>query len=246
MEYYFTENKNVDIINSCLLINGFEYKHLIRVLRKKVNDNLTISDGIRNIYKCKIVEITKTDIVCEIVSKDYNLYESELMVNLFVSPLRNSDRFEFLIEKVVELGVFEIFPVISKYTVVKDRFSETKMNRLRKIIVGAMGQSQRCYLPLLHNTVTFENFLGITNEKLNKIVYYEHSDNTIKKQITNSVNEINILIGPEGGFDKDEIEILLKNNWQVESLGERKLRTETAAIISVFEQLIKHKGKDIL
>jgi 16S rRNA (uracil1498-N3)-methyltransferase len=246
MEYYFTENKNVDIINSRLLINGFEYKHLIRVLRKKVNDNLTITDGIRNIYKCKIVEITKTDIVCEIVSKDYNLYESELMVNLFVSPLRNSDRFEFLIEKVVELGVFEIFPVISKYTVVKDRFSETKMNRLRKIIVGAMGQSQRCYLPLLHNTVTFENFLGITNEKLNKIVYYEHSENTIKKQITNSVNEINILIGPEGGFDKDEIEKLLKNNWQVESLGERKLRTETAAIISVFEQLIKHKGKDIL
>jgi 16S rRNA (uracil1498-N3)-methyltransferase len=112
--------------------------------------------------------------------------------------------------------------------------------------VGAMGQSQRCYLPLLHNILTFEQLLDMTNEKLNKIVYYEHSDNIIKTQKTNTTNEINILVGPEGGFDKDEIEKLLYKNWQVESLGERKLRTETAAIISVFEQLIKHKGKDIL
>jgi 16S rRNA (uracil1498-N3)-methyltransferase len=246
MEYYFTEDKNVDIINSRLIIEGFEYKHLIRVLRKKLNDNLTITDGNRNIYKCIIVEITKTVIVCEILSKDYNLYEPELKVTLFVSPLRNSDRFEFLIEKVVELGVFEIIPVALKYTVVNGRFSETKMNRLRKIIVGAMGQSQRCYLPLLHNIVSFEELLEMTNEKLNKIVYYEHSHNTITTQKNNTTKEINILIGPEGGFDKDEIEKLLYNNWQVESLGERKLRTETAAIISVFEQLIKHKGKDIL
>ena len=126
MEYYFTEEKNVDVTNSRLIVDGFEYKHLVRVLRKKLLDNLIITDGNRNIYQCKIVNITKSEIVCDILSKDYNLYEPELKLHLFVSPLRNSERFEFLIEKVVELGVFEIYPVVSKHTVVSNRFSETK------------------------------------------------------------------------------------------------------------------------
>jgi len=240
MEYYFTEEKNVDSLNSRLIVEGFEYKHLVRVLRKKEGDTITITDGNRNIYYCKIVEITKDKIVCKIINNDYNLYEPELKLYLFVSPLRNSDRFEFLIEKVVELGVFEIYPVVSKYTVLNNRFSETKMNRLRKIIISAMGQSQRCYLPIIHNTIKFEDILEITKDKFNKIVYYEHNGNIISNVGKNSTDEIYILIGPEGGFDKLEIDILVYNNWHVESLGKRKLRAETAAIISVFEQLKKY------
>jgi len=246
MEYYFTSYKNVDLLNSRLVIEGFEYKHLVKVLRKKLNDCLTITDGNRNIYECKIVEITKDEIVCEILYKKYDLYEPDLKLRLFVSPLRNSDRFEFLIEKVVELGVFEIYPVVSKHTVAIGRFSETKMNRLRKIIIGAMGQSQRCYLPVLHNTIEFDNFIEMTSTNLNKIVYYEHAGKNNETYKFDSNGEICILIGPEGGFEKFEIEKLIKHNWRIETLGERKLRSETAAIISVFEQLNKFKGKDIL
>jgi 16S rRNA (uracil1498-N3)-methyltransferase len=241
MEYYFTEEKNVDLLNSNLRIDGFEFSHLIRVLRKKANDELTITDGKRNIYHCKIVEITKTEINCEILSKDFDLNEPALRINLFVSPLRNSDRFEFLIEKVVELGIFEIYPVVSKYTVVKNSFSETKMSRLRKIVIAAMGQSQRCYLPFIHNTVSFEEMMKITDNKANKIVYYEHAGSNILSCEEKHNNELYILIGPEGGFEKKEIEILIDKNWQVASLGERKLRAETAAIISVFEQINKFK-----
>lgn len=246
MEYYFTEEKNVDLKNSRLIIDGFEYKHLIQVLRKKSGDLLTITDGKRNIYRCKIVEITKAEITCEILKTEYGLYEPELKIKLFVSPLRNSDRFEFLIEKVVELGVFEIYPVVSKYTVIKNSFSETKMNRLRKIIVSAMGQSQRCFLPSISNTVSFDDMLKITGEMDNKIVYYEHAGFVRDNKEHNTFNELCVLIGPEGGFDESEIDTLIKNKWQIKSLGERKLRTETAGIISVFEQLKQFKGKVLL
>ncbi len=241
MEYYFTEEKNVDLANSVLRIEGFEYKHLVRVLRKNVNDEIIITDGKRNIYRCKIVEITKTEINCAILSRDFNLYEPELRISLFVSPLRNSDRFEFLIEKIVELGVFEIYPVVSKYTVVKNSFSETKMSRLRKIIIAAMGQSQRCYLPVIHNTVSIDEMMKITDNKASKIVYYEHAGSDFVSNKEKPEGELCVLIGPEGGFDTKEIESLIDNNWQVSSLGERKLRAETAAIISVFEQINKFK-----
>lgn len=241
MEYYFTDSKNVNSDSSGLKLDGFEYKHLIKVLRKKVNDEITITDGYRNIYHCTIVEITKSEIYCRILNCEYDLNEPDKRITLFVSPLRNSDRFEFLIEKVVELGVYEIYPLISKYTVSKNSFSETKMNRLRKIVIAAMGQSQRCYLPVVHNTVSFSNMLQITEKAMNKVVYYEHSllENGVDRSIDS--NHLSITIGPEGGFDKEEIGILIKNNWQVESLGKRKLRAETAAIISVFEQLNKYK-----
>lgn len=241
MEYYFTDSKNVNSDSSGLKLDGFEYKHLIKVLRKKVNDEITITDGYRNIYHCTIVEITKSEIYCRILNCEYDLNEPDKRITLFVSPLRNSDRFEFLIEKVVELGVYEIYPLISKYTVSKNSFSETKMNRLRMIVIAAMGQSQRCYLPVVHNTVSFSNMLQITEKAMNKVVYYEHSllENGVDRSIDS--NHLSITIGPEGGFDTEEIGILIKNNWQVESLGKRKLRAETAAIISVFEQLNKYK-----
>ncbi len=141
-----------------------------------------------------------------------------------------------MVEKAVELGVFELFPVVSKYTVSDNRFSETKITRLRKIIVSAMGQSQRCYLPELHNIISFNDMLGLTENENNKVVYYEHAagNNVNKSVFTDS--GLSILIGPEGGFDKTEIEKLIENNWQVKSLGNRKLRAETAAIVSIFEQ----------
>ncbi|MEI7484265.1 MAG: RsmE family RNA methyltransferase [Ignavibacteriota bacterium] len=246
MEYYFTEETNIDLVNSRLRIDGFEFNHLIRVLRKKVNDEITLTDGKRNIYLSKIVEVTKTEIVCEILNREYDLNEPELRITLFVSPLRNSDRFEFLIEKVVEIGVFEIYPLVSKYTVVKNSFSETKMSRLRKIVVAAMGQSQRCFLPDINNTISFDEMIKITEGINKKIVYYEHAGKKAKHTEEVSTSELCVLIGPEGGFDTEEIDKLIKHNWQVESLGERKLRAETAAIISVFEQINKYKRKVIL
>lgn len=247
MEYYYTEPENVNIESKLLSIEGYEYRHVVKVLRKKQDDIINITDGLRNIYVCKIVNILRDSVLCEIIESKYNLNEPKVKLRLFVSPLRNNDRFEFLIEKAVELGVYEIQPVISKYTIQQAAFSKTKMERMQKIIISAMGQSQRCYLPAIHNTMTLNDMIFKSEKYINRIVYYEYAE--FKEGIITKLdNDENICIftGPEGGFDRSEIQQLIKNGWQVRSLGERKLRTETAAIISVFENLNNFNRKELL
>ena len=238
MEYYYTEPDNVNKESNVLSLKGFEYKHVVKVLRKKTNEIINVTDGLRNIYICKIVNILRDSVVCEIVETKFNLYEPKVKLRLFISPLRNSDRFEFLVEKAVELGVYEIQPVISKHTIQRADFSGTKMERLQKIMISAMGQSQRCYLPAINNLLSFEEMINATKKLETKYVYYEFAEENkgIIRKLDNAEN-ICIFTGPEGGFDKSEIEQLRNNGWQVRSLGERKLRAETAAILSIFENL---------
>jgi 16S rRNA (uracil1498-N3)-methyltransferase len=237
MEYYYTPATNIDLKNNRLEIRDFEYKHLIKVLRKKTGDNIKITDGKRNIFDCRIVKISDDCAICEILGKEYNLYEPEINLKLFISPLRNNARFEFAIEKAVELGVSSIHPVVTEFSVVKSSFSNTKLDRYRKIIISAMGQSQRCVLPHFENAISFEDMIKDSKQSPNKVVMFEYADVSSKSFIDNSKKEISLFIGPEGGFSKREMDVLKQNNWQVHSLGERKIRSETAVIVSVFELL---------
>ncbi|MEO8665640.1 MAG: RsmE family RNA methyltransferase [Ignavibacteria bacterium] len=240
MEYYYTPGKNVDAEKNNLVIDDFEFKHLTKVLRKRTGDSITVTDGERNIYHCKITSIDKDKLACDILSKEYDLYEPKARVTLYLSPLRNASRFEFAVEKAVELGVTAIKPLISEFTLNKVMLSSTKMERINKIIIGAMGQSQRCVLPSFQNAVTFNEMIGIEKEQKNKIVMYEMSEDTTELKF-NGGTDVSLLIGPEGGFSKGEIDLLKKNNWQVRSLGSRKLRAETAAVVSVFDIISKLK-----
>jgi 16S rRNA (uracil1498-N3)-methyltransferase len=237
MEYYYTQKSNIDINNNTLKLDNFEYKHLIKVLRKKVGDLIKITDGERNIFDCKIVNITKGEIFCSIIEKHFNLYEPEINLKLYLAPLRNNTRLEFAIEKAVELGVICIQPVITEFTVNKSSFSKNKMERISKILISAIGQSQRCLLPEFGNVISFEEMIKSTKSSPNKVIMYEFADISEKSGIDKNFKEISLLIGPEGGFSKQEINILVKNKWQTHSLGQRKLRAETAAIVSVFELL---------
>ena len=100
-----------------------------------------------------------------------------------------------------------------------------------------MGQSQRCILPKLNNITTFDGFLKETTCNKNRIVMYEFSNKDDKFVYDNTSSDISLLIGPEGGFSEEEIGLLRDEGWQVGSLGERKLRAETAAVVSIFELL---------
>lgn len=239
MEYYFTKKGNVNPEKSELIVDDFEYKHLVKVLRKSTGDEITITDGERNIYSCIIKEIEKSRIICAIQKTNYNLYELTVDIRLFLSPLRNLSRFEFAVEKAVELGVNSIHPVITEHTVNKYNFSSSKTERLRKIIIGAMGQSQRCLLPKLYEPVSFEKMIENTSIDENKVVMYEHSADRSEIKLLDKSKGLVLMTGPEGGFSDSEISLLLNNNWQVRSLGERKLRAETAVIVSIFEIISK-------
>lgn len=241
MEYYYTPKENVDEEKDRLIIDDFEYRHLAKVLRKKTGDHITITDGCRNIYHCEISEIDSKNIICKILKKEFNKFEPGLDLVLCIAPLRNMDRLEFAIEKAVELGVYCIQPVITEFTVNKKILSDSKIKRINKIIIGAMGQSQRCLLPELLPELSLNDLIKNTLTETNKIVMYEssHPENDLNQteiQIRKEKDKkCYLLIGPEGGFSKNEIELLEKNNWKISSLGERKLRAETAAIVSVFK-----------
>jgi len=242
MEYYYTNTENINTEKGELIIDGFEFRHLIKVLRKKTGEDIVITDGKRNIFKCTIVNIEKDRLSCSINEVLFNLYEPELKIRLCVPLLRNSDRFEFLIEKAVELGVNEIQPVISGYTVPKEGLTSSKSERLRKIMIAAMGQAQRCYLPQLKDDITLAELISLTKNDINKVVMYEFAGKMSEKDASNYSDKLTILIGPEGGFSSEEIELLKEHRWRIMSLGERKIRSETAGIISVFyfiNQIIK-------
>ncbi|MDQ3019167.1 MAG: 16S rRNA (uracil(1498)-N(3))-methyltransferase [Bacteroidota bacterium] len=241
MEYYYTPKEKVDLENKELIIDDFEFSHLTKVLRKRAGERLTITDGERNIYYCEITKIEKNNLICKILGHEFNIFEPEINVSIYLSPLRNSARFEFAIEKVVELGAARIQPVITEFTVNKHSYSRQKIDRLSKIIIGAMGQSQRCYLPKFHNAILLTELITNSIETKNKVVMYESSYDNSKFELDENSNNILLLIGPEGGFSKDEIDLLKKNGWQVKSLGERKLRAETAAIVSLFDLIKNYK-----
>ncbi len=241
MEYYYTKRKNIDLVSNKLVIDDFEFKHLVKVLRKKKGDEITVTDGELNIYTCRILKINKDNLSCEIIKKDFNLHEPEINISLYIAPLRNSGRFEFAVEKAVELGVTSIHPVITEFTVGKNFKGNGKTERLRKIIIGAMGQSQRCLLPELYEAIYFKNMITETADQKNKIVMYEYSDDSSGVKLNIDSKGLCLLIGPEGGFSSIEIKTLMDNKWQIKSLGKRKLRAETAAIVSIFDIISKLK-----
>jgi len=237
MEYYFTERNNIFENTKELIFTGKGYKHLIKVLRKKRGDRIEVTDGELSVYKCEIKSIDKDKIVCTIIGKEFDVNESKRNVTIFISHLKNMNRFEMAIEKAVEIGVKNIYPVITEHTVNKKCISSIRLNRLKSIIISAMEQSQRCYLPIIHSSLSFDELIKTSNHAKQKIVMYESADSKNKLSMNKKEDDIALLIGPEGGFSMNEIEVLKKNNWQVRSLGSRKLRAETAAIVSLYELL---------
>lgn len=239
MEYYYTSSEKINETEGKLLIDEYEFRHLVKVLRKKTGDKITVTDGLRNIYNCEIKKIDRDKMLCSILSKDFNLFEPDIDLTLCIAPLRNMSRYEFAMEKAVELGVNKIVPVITDFTILKNEFSRNKRDRIEKIIIAAMGQSQRCFKPLFEKCVKLNELIKKFSDEKNKVVMYEFSDDMNPYKYDSSSNKVILLIGPEGGFSKEEIRDLTNSGWQIRSLGSRKVRAETAAIISINQIISK-------
>lgn len=238
MEYYYTEKKNIFPEQNLLIIDNFEFNHISKVLRKRAGDLITLTDGELGIYECKIDGIGKEKITCTILNKKFDIFESKVNVHLFLCSLRSNERFEFAIEKAVELGVKSITPVFSERVINKSGFSSNKVKRINQIILSAMSQSQRCFKPVLHPEETFSEMVSKTNEEENKLAMYEFADENDTLTTFKENENICLLTGPEGGFSDTEVSKLKETNWKVLSLGPRKLRAETAVITALSKILI--------
>lgn len=227
MEYYFTPKTYIS--GTSLTIVDAEAKHVAKVLRKRSGEDIFITDGEGNLYKAKISSIGKEHIDCTISEKFRDVNEPAQKITLYQSLIKNPDRFEFVIEKAVELGVYAIQPVVTENVVNK---TTDKSERWQSIALSAMKQSQRCYLPKVNTPVNFAD--AITSSRGNlKLIAHEKTDTgsiTINKIST--ANEVSLFIGPEGGFSDNEVTSAINNGFKLLNLGARKYRSETAAILA--------------
>jgi 16S rRNA (uracil1498-N3)-methyltransferase len=229
MEYYYTPKQYIS--SSSLTIVDDEAKHLGRVLRKQTGEEIFVTDGLGNLFKSKIISVSKQQIECSIIESFRDLNESPVKINLYQSLIKNPDRLEFSIEKSVELGVYSIHTIITENTVNK---TTNKRDRWQSIALSAMKQSQRCYLPVVSEPIPFTDAIRDAKGELKLIADEKDIPGRITiKDVAGDHSSIDIFIGPEGGFTPSEAEFAVNNGFKVLDLGARKYRSETAAIVLI-------------
>ncbi|QKJ63564.1 16S rRNA (uracil(1498)-N(3))-methyltransferase [Flavobacterium sp. M31R6] len=204
-----------------------ESKHIIKVLRKKDNDILFVTNGLGFLFKTEIT--LASDNKCTVKILEIQKTEApKHKLHLAVAPTKMNDRYEWFLEKVTEIGIYEITPIVC------DRSERKVINteRFEKIILSAMKQCNQTYLPKLNPAISLKEFIKRENSGEKLIAHCEETNKKSLKSILRPKTDYTILIGPEGDFSNKEIELALENNYIPVSLGETRLRTETAAVVA--------------
>jgi len=216
-----------DIKGSMCIMDTNESKHCIRVLRMGKGEKLRIVDGKGSLYEGIISDPDPAGCQIKITGVTRNYEKRNYRLNIAISPIKNPERFEWFIEKSVEIGIDGIIPLICRNT----EKSGIKRDRLNNIIISAMKQSVKAFRPELFESVTFNDFVKSDNPGTRMIA---HCNPAIERYKMNEVYEKGrdavILIGPEGDFSEEEINLALDNGFKPVDLGTSRLRTETAGI----------------
>ncbi len=227
MQLFYTANLTENTRQ--ITFNNIESRHIVRVLRKKTGDLLHITDGKGMLYTAKIVLANDKKCVAAIVSAIEKPKPWPYYLHIAMAPTKSIDRFEWFLEKAVEIGVDEITPLLCQHSERK----VIKITRLEKIIEAAMKQSLQCKLPKLNALTKFSDFIQQdTNGKL-FIAHCETTERHSLKKLLAPKERVTILIGPEGDFSPAEIEMALQRHYAPITFGENRLRTETAGIVAV-------------
>ena len=218
-----------------IVITGSDVNHIRNVLRMAIGEELTVSDGHGTDYFCKISDVEKDRIFLDIVDSWHSFVELPVKIYLF-QGLPKADKMEWIIQKAVELGVYEIVPVMTKRTVVKlDEKKELKKQaRWQSIAESAAKQAGRALIPAVTGCIPFEKALRMCNGLDAALIPYEKAEGMQSaRDMVRSLHgrhSIGIFIGPEGGFEESEIEAAKEAGVRPMTLGRRILRTETAGL----------------
>lgn len=241
MPKFFVRQNQVN--DGKIVINGQDVKHIRNVLRAKVGEELEIcnSETGEN-FLCSISEFNEDKIWCNIEQKIKEETESNVKVTIF-QGLPKADKMEYIIQKSVELGVYDITPVDMKRCVVKldEKNAKKKIERWQKISEVAAKQCGRNIIPQINNVINIKKLCEIVENYDIVLVAYENEENNslknelsqIKSTIINNQSQefkIGIVIGPEGGLEKQDVENLKRSGAKIITLGKRILRTETVAL----------------
>ena len=219
--------KNNIVIGDNIIADKYVSNHIKNVLRIKINQDIKIFNGDGKEYLSKIQYQDKCLIIKPIEESRRIARDNHKI--LLAQCISNSKSMDLAIQKSSELGIDQIIPIISSRSHPGEH--EKKISHWNKIIIHATEQSNGLYLPVLNNIMLLEDFL---REQKNKVIY-KICFNTIGRKLElrdKSHESYAILIGPEGGFDNEELDLMRNNNWNIISLGDRIFRTETASIVA--------------
>ena len=210
------------------ILSEEESNHCARVLRLKIGDEIFIADGKGNLYRSQIENIDNKRTSVHIVETIAEYNKLPYHLHIAIAPTKNIDRMEWFLEKATEIGISEITPIICHYSERK----VIKTDRMNRIVEAAMKQSYKAYHPTINDMVKFSDFVKNDCSEQKFIAHCE--DNDTRKYLADIVRpktSVTILIGPEGDFSHDEINLALRHYTPV-TLGNSRLRTETAALVA--------------
>jgi len=217
-----------EIKGSKVLLSPEESRHAVKVLRLSQGDAIQIVDGKGGFYQAEINDPNPKKCAINIRETNKKFGKRDFYLHLAIAPTKNIDRFEWFLEKATEIGVDEISPLISEHS----ERRVIKPERLEKILVAAMKQSVKAYLPKLNELKTFQDFM---KQKFSGEKFIAHCNESNKRHFRNLVKpkqQTLVLIGPEGDFSAGEVELATRNGFTEITLGKSRLRTETAGIIA--------------
>jgi 16S rRNA (uracil1498-N3)-methyltransferase len=206
-----------------------ESRHIVRVLRKNAGDTIYITNGYGQLFTSKIEIANDKKCLVFIVNVENFTKHWNYYLHIAIAPTKLNDRFEWFLEKATEIGIDEITPIICHHSERKI----LKTDRMEKIIHSAAKQSLKYHFPKLNEPISFNDFINSTFEGQLFIAHCEETNKKSLKSVLKPTLKTTILIGPEGDFSPKEIEQSLVHNFIPVSLGESRLRTETAGIVAV-------------
>lgn len=218
-----------------IILEEDEFRHL-KVVRTNIGDKIKITDGNGNLFTAIISETNKHNYIAIIESTDVEKI-SYPTLHLAIAPTKNIDRIEWLVEKCVELGIFKVSFIQCRHSERKD----VKTDRLKRIAISAIKQSGKSILPQINEIIPFNNFIKTELEEQRLICAMEAGRENHIKHLLKSGKHTVILIGPEGDFHEEELNMAKENGFLSTGLGPERLRTETAAMAAcVYFNFNKH------
>lgn len=220
-------NPDISEQNNTFCFPKDESRHIIKVLRKKTGDTLHITNGKGYVFTAEIIIADQKNCIVNIINSEFKK-PTDYKLHLAVAPTKMNDRYEWFLEKATEIGITSITPIYCDHSERK----KLKLDRFEKILQSAMKQSLHLYLPILNEPILFKDYI---NQDFSGDLFIAHCEETNKRSLKNEIkpnSETTILIGPEGDFSVNEIETAIKNKFIPVTLGNTRLRTETAAIVA--------------
>jgi 16S rRNA (uracil1498-N3)-methyltransferase len=215
-------------VTDTFILDEEESKHCTRVLRLSEGDTISLVDGVGGFYEARIYDANPKRCRVEIISSQFDFGKRNFHLTIAIAPTKNIERLEWFLEKATEIGIEEIVPLYSKHS----ERRTIKPERLEKVITSAMKQSLKAYHPILHQEIEFDKFVIQAFDGQKFIAHCIPGYKPLLKDIYRKDGNVLILIGPEGDFSPEEVDLALNNGFEAISLGNSRLRTETAGVVA--------------